>query len=143
MELPEVIRAYVDAYCRGDLDGCVAAFAPTGTYIAPGMSQPASGQAIKEQFALLFAGFPDLSCETVALERISESLSFWRWILRGTNTNAYRGLPPTGRSFTMHGCEFMEVQGDKLHWVEGYFDRLTLLTQLDLAPGATAPRAGA
>jgi hypothetical protein len=78
----------------------------------------------------------------VSLNTVSEHLSVWRWILRGTNTGSYRGLPVTGRSLTLPGCEFIEVRGGKLHVVEGYFDQLTILGQLGLAPGPAASSGG-
>jgi predicted ester cyclase len=99
------------------------------------------GAAIKEYFPGIFTGFPDATFETVGLHVISEHLSVWRWVLHGTNTGPYRGLPPTGRSVRLPGCEFIEVRDDKIHRIEGYFDRLTLLGQLGLAPGTPAPSA--
>jgi predicted ester cyclase len=52
------------------------------------------------------------------------------------------GFPVTGRPLTLSGCEFLEARGGKLHKVDGYFDRLTILGQLGLAPGPTALPAG-
>jgi steroid delta-isomerase-like uncharacterized protein len=138
VEIPASVKTYVDAFSRRDVDACFDTFAPDGTYSDPGTAQPLSGQASKEHFAGFFAGFPDATCETVGLDPISKDLWAWRWILHGTNTGSYRGLPPTGRSVVLPGCEFIEVRGDKVHRVEGYFDRLTLLGQLGLAPSPPA-----
>ena len=85
--------------------GCVSAFAPDGTYRDPGTDGALSGQAIRDHFAAFFAGFPDAECETVSLDPVTEHLSAWRWTLKGTNTGSYRGLPATGRSLTLPGCE--------------------------------------
>lgn len=142
MEIPQVVHDYVDAFARADVDGCARAFAADGTYSDPGTGGPLSGQALKDHFAAFFGGFPDATCETVSLDPVTEHLSAWRWILRGTNTSSYRGAPATGRSLTLPGCEFLEVRGDKLHQVDGYFDRLTILAQLGLASGPAAPAAG-
>ena len=131
----------MDAFAHGDVDGCASAFAPDGTYSDPGTAGPLSGQAIRDHFAAFFGGFPDAVCETVSLDPVTKNLSVWRWILRGTNTASYRGIPPTGRSLTLHGCEFIEVRGGKPHRVDGYFDRLTIMAQLGLAPGPAAPAA--
>ena len=134
MELPQIVRTYIDTFCRQDLDACLATFAPDGTCSDPATAQPLSGQAIKDYFGGLFAGFPDATCETVAVHAITEHLAVWRWIFHGTNTGSYRGLPPTGRSVILPGCEFIEVRASKVQRVEGYFDRLTLLQQLGLVP---------
>lgn len=142
MEIPEVVTSYVDAFAHADVDACAGAFAPDGSYSDPGTAGPLSGQAIRDHFAAFFSGFPDATCETVSLDTVTEHLSVWRWILRGTNTGSYRGFPVTGRPLTLPGCEFIQVRDDKLHLVEGYFDRLTILGQLGLAPAPAAPSAG-
>ena len=134
MELLQIVRTYIDAFCRQDVDACLATFAPDGTYSDPGTSQPLSGQAIKDHFGGLFAGFPDATTETMALYAITEDLSVWRWVIHCTHTGSYRGLPPTGRSVILPGCEFIEVRASKVQRVEGYFDRLSMLQQLGLIP---------
>jgi steroid delta-isomerase-like uncharacterized protein len=138
VEIPEIVRTYVDAFSRRDVDACFDTFAADGTYSDPGTAQPLSGQAFNEHFAGFFAGFPDAKCETVGLNPISEHLWVWRWVLRGTNTGTYRGLPSTGRTLVLPGCEFIEVRVGKIQRIEGYFDRLTILGQLGLAPSPPA-----
>jgi steroid delta-isomerase-like uncharacterized protein len=140
MELPQIVRTYIDAFCRQDLDACLATFAPDGTYSDPATAQPLSGQAIIDHFGGVFAGFPDATTETVAVYAITEDLAVWRWVIRGTNTGSgYRGLPPTGRGVILPGCEFIEVRAGKLQRVEGYFDRLSMLEQLGVVPTSGQP----
>ena len=134
MELPQIVSTYIDTFSRQDLDAWLATFAPDGTIIDPTMAQPLSGQAIKDHFGGLFAGFPDATTETVAVHAITEDLAVWRWVIRGTHTGFYRGLPPTGRSMIVPGCDFIEVRAAKLQRVEGYFDRLSILQQLGVVP---------
>jgi len=140
MELPQIVSTYIDAFCRQDLDTCLATFAPDGTYSDPVTAQPLSGQAIKDYFGRVFAGFTDATIETVAAHAITEDLVVWRWVIRGTNTGSNLGSPPTGRSLILPGCEFIEVRAAKVQRIEGYFDRLSILEQLGLVPG---PPAGA
>jgi steroid delta-isomerase-like uncharacterized protein len=142
MQIPRVVKDYVDAFARADVDACAGAFAPDGTYSDPGTAGRLSGPAIGEHFAAFFGGFPDVTCETVSLDPVTEHAWVWRWIVRGTNTRSYRGLPVTGRPLILPGCEFIEVRADKLHKVDGYFDRLTILGQLGLAPSPPAASAG-
>jgi steroid delta-isomerase-like uncharacterized protein len=141
MEIPEVVKEYVDAVSRADAEGSAGAFGPDGTYSDPGTAEPLSGQAVKDHFTALFGGFPDAACETLSLNPVTEHLWVWRWIMRGTNTGSYRGLPVTGRSLVLPGCEFIEVRGGKLHRAEVYFDRLAIMAQLGLAPAPAAPTA--
>ncbi len=140
MELPQIVSTYIDAFCRQDLDTCLATFAPDGTYSDPVTAQPLSGQAIKDYFGRVFAGFTDATIETVAAHAITEDLVVWRWVIRGTNTGSNLGSLPTGRSLILPGCEFIEVRAAKVQRIEGYFDRLSILEQLGLVPG---PPAGA
>lgn len=118
----------------------LATFAPDGTYNDPTTTQPLSGQALKNHFGGVLTRFPDAILETVALHAITADLAVWRWVLRGTNTGSYHGLPPTGRSLNLSGCEFIEVRQGLVQRVEGYFDRLSLREQLGLVP---RPPAGA
>ena len=138
MELPQIVSTYIDTFCRQDLDAWLATFAPDGTIIDPTMAQPLSGQAIKDHYAGFFAGFPDAIFETVAVHAITADLAVWRWVLLGTQTGSYRGIPPTGRSVILPGCEFIEVREGKVYRVDGYFDRLSIMQQLGVVP-APAP----
>ena len=140
MELPQIVSTYIDAFCRQDLDACLATFAPDGTYSDPATAQPLSGQALKDYFREFGAGFPDWTSETVTVHAITEDLAVWRWVIRGTNTGSIPGSPPTGRSLILPGCEFIEVREALVQRVEGYFDRLSILEQLGLVP---RPPAGA
>lgn len=142
MTIPDVVRTYIDAFGSRNVDGCVGSFAPDGTYSDSGTAQPLSGEAISEHFATLFIGFPDATCETVALDPISDHLAAWRWIVTGTNTGSFRGMKPSGRRVVLAGCEFIEVRDALKDRVEGYYDRLTFLAQLGLAPGQPSVAAG-
>ena len=52
--------------------------------------------------------------------------------MRGTNTGSLQGLPPTGRSVEVPGADFIEVEGDKIRSVQGYFDSRAVPDQLGL-----------
>ncbi len=134
MDIPLIVSTYIDAFCRRDVDACLATFAADATYSDPGTHQPLTGQAIKDYYAALFAGFPDATTETVAVYAITEDLAVWRWIIRGTHTGSFHDLPPTGRSLIQPGCEFIEVREGLVQRIEGYIDRLTFMEQLGLVP---------
>jgi len=140
MELPKIVRTYIDTFSRQDLDAWFATFAPNGTYSDPATAQPLSGQTLKDYFSEFGAGFPDWTCKAVTVHAITEDLAVWRWIMHATHTGSFRGLPPTGRSLSWPGCEFIEVRQGLVQRVEGYFDRLSMLEQLGLVP---RPPAGA
>jgi steroid delta-isomerase-like uncharacterized protein len=138
METPKIIKNYVEAWSNADVDSCIAPFGTDGTYCDPAVPKPTLARELKEQWAGFFSGFPDLRFETVGLDPISENIWVWRWIGRGTNTGSFAGAPPTGRKVEQPGCEFIDVRGGRIHSVVGYYDRLTMLSQLGLAPAAQA-----
>jgi hypothetical protein len=129
---------YVDSFTPSGLDVYPTIFAPDGTYRDPGTPGPVPGPRVGEYFKGYFAGFPDATCETVGLDAISERVWVWRWVVRGTNSGPFSGLPPTGRTLTLPGVEIIETAGDKIRHVDGYFDRLTLMEQLGRAPAPAA-----
>jgi steroid delta-isomerase-like uncharacterized protein len=133
MDIPQIVSRYVEAWSARDLDGYLATFGADGTYSDPYLPEPTLAHSLKEHFAGYLAAFPDLSLETVALDAISDDVSVWRFIICGTNTASYHGVPPTGRRVEVPGCEFIEVRGDRVRRVQGYIDRLTILNQLGLA----------
>lgn len=54
------------------------------------------------------------------------------WIMRGTNTEAFQGLPPTGRSISLPGVDVIEIGVDGIKAVKGYFDTRAVPDQLGL-----------
>ena len=136
MEVPQIVKTYVQTWSTHDLATCLDLFAPDGTYSDPTTPQPTVARNLKEHWAGFFAAFPDVKFETVALDAISENLCIWRWIGRGTHTGSLGGAPPSGRKMAQPGCEFIEVRNGRIQTVIGYFDRLTMLTQLGpICPG--------
>jgi steroid delta-isomerase-like uncharacterized protein len=134
MEVPQVVKTYIETFSTGDMETCIGLFGPDGTYSDPSTPEPTLARTLKEQWAAFYVGLPDLKFETVGLDAISDSLWVWRWIGRGTNTGSFMGNPPTGRRTELPGCEFIEIRDGRIRNIVGYFDRLTMMTQLGLAP---------
>ena len=67
------------------------------------------------------------------LDAISDDVSVWRFIIRGTNTLHIWAYPRQDAASMVPGCEFIEARGDRVRRVQGYIDRLTILNQLGLA----------
>lgn len=138
MEVPQVVRAYVEKFTASGLDGWLAIFAPDGTYSSPNVPQPTLVTELKKHFTDFFTGFPDAMFETVGLEPISNEVWVWRWVGHGTNTGSFRGRPATGKRIAVPGCDFIQIRGDHVVHAEGYVDRLTILIQLGLALSSAA-----
>lgn len=117
----EVAQLYFDAWNRRDANAIFATFAANGTYTDPTTRGPLSGPAIGVYAEALWAAFPDLSFEIVSVSESGNLISA-EWIMRGTNTGSFNGLPPTGRAIELPGADFIRVEGDKIRSVQGYFD---------------------
>jgi predicted ester cyclase len=54
-----------------------------------------------------------------------------QWVTRGTNTGpGLDGRPPTGRTLTLRGATFLQVEGDKIRSERVYHDLQTMAKQL-------------
>lgn len=138
------LQAYFDAWNDHSPAAVTEAFAPGGTYSDPtcnGCTIPASN--IAEHVGQLAESFPDFMFETDEPGWSDDRTAQVPWLLRGTNTGSYAGLPPTGRTIELPGVDVIEVGDDGVRRVTGHFDRQTLSTQLGLQvlvqPAALGP----
>jgi len=132
MEALECAQQYFDAWNRRDADAVLATFTAEGTYCDPASGGRLRDDALKGYMARLWAAFPDLSFEIASKGLAGENLVAAQWIMRGTNTGSMMGLPPTGKSVTVSGADFIRVAGGKIQTVDGYFDSRAVPEQLGL-----------
>jgi steroid delta-isomerase-like uncharacterized protein len=132
MDALQCAQEYFDAWNRRDADAVLAAFTADGTYSDPTSGGRIRGEALRGYMAGLWSAFPDLAFETVSHGVVGENLVAAQWIMRGTNTGSLMGLPPTGRSVTVSGADFIRVAGNKIQTVDGYFDSRAVPDQLGL-----------
>jgi steroid delta-isomerase-like uncharacterized protein len=132
MEALKCVQLYFDAWNRRDADAVLATFAAEGTYCDPTSGGRLRGEALKGYMVGLWAAFPDLSFEIASKGLAGENLVAAQWIMRGTNIGSMMGLPPTGKSVTVSGADFIRVGGGKIQTVDGYFDSRAVPEQLGL-----------
>lgn len=127
----DAARRYLDAWNARDAAAIMAAFAPGGTYADP--STPViAGDAIGAYATRLWGAFPDLSFEVVSLAEAGPGRAVAEWVMRGTNTAPFMGLPPTGRAIVLPGVDVFDVGEDDITSVTGYFDTRAIPAQLGL-----------
>ena len=138
-----VAQSYFDAWTHRDADGIIAAFAEGGTYSDPTVGQGISREAAADYARGLWDVFPDLTFEIISNAEAGPGTVVAQWLMRGTNTGSLQGLPPTGRSVAVPGADFIQVEGDKILSVQGYFDSRAVPEQLGLQvvvqPNAIGP----
>ncbi|MEW6086267.1 MAG: ester cyclase [Chloroflexota bacterium] len=127
----DIAQEYFDAWNTHDADAIVETFVDNGTYCDPTTGE-ISGDAIGANAKRLWAIFPDLSFEIVSLAEAGAGKVVAEWIMKGTNTGAYQGLPPTGRAISLPGADFIEIAADGIKSVKGYFDTRAIPEQLGL-----------
>jgi steroid delta-isomerase-like uncharacterized protein len=101
--------------------------------------EPLGVDGQRSRLATMQAAFPDAAIELGEVVAAGDVVAF-QSIMRGTHRAAIRGLPPTGRAFSVHLVDLVRVRDGKLieHW--GGPDMLDLLTQLGatVEPGPIA-----
>ncbi len=128
----QVAQCYFDAWNLHDANSIVDTFIEGGTYTDPATGGPLSGAAIGAYAAGLWAAFPDLSFEVVSVTQSDSGLVSAEWLMKGTNTASFAGLPPSGRAVALPGADFIRVEGDKIRSVQGYFDSGAVPRELGL-----------
>ena len=58
MEIPQIVRNYIETFTRDGLDTWIATFAPDGTYSDPNIPKPVPAHGLKEHFAGFFFWVP-------------------------------------------------------------------------------------
>lgn len=82
----------------------------------------------------VFAAFPDLKIELTSCFQTDERAAT-EWIMSGTYAHQLPGLPPaTRRSFSVRGSSIMQLDRGRISRVADYWNFLSFLQQLGLAP---------
>jgi steroid delta-isomerase-like uncharacterized protein len=123
---------YFDAWNRHSPEDIVSSIEPGGTYEDPLTGGPLSGSEIARYSGELFHAYPDVSFELVNVAEAGPDSVAAQWMMRGTNTGPMQGAPPTGKSVSLGGADFIVTKGDRVASVKGYFDTAEIPRQLGM-----------
>ena len=84
---------------------------------------------IKQLVAIFRAGFPDLKF-TIEDTIAEGDRVVVRWTAAGTHTGEFIGMPPTGRSGSLPGCDILRIEAGRIVESWPFYDRLTMLEQM-------------
>jgi steroid delta-isomerase-like uncharacterized protein len=132
MIVPKVVQDYFDAWNHRDAPGIVACFASRGTYSDPIAGHMLGNEAIVGYASRLWAAFRGLHFMVGRITFAADGILAAEWRMRCTHAGSSRGLPPTGSAMDLPGVTIIEIEGDKLASVAGYFDSRALFRQLGL-----------
>jgi len=128
----EVVAQWVAAYNRHDAAAAAALYHDDATnFQAPWGTTVRGRPAILATFTRVFATFPDIHLEAENLFAAGSSVAL-EWSFSGTMRGEFAGHPPTGRRFSLRGCETFQVDGTRILVQRGYWDRATMLAQLGI-----------
>jgi steroid delta-isomerase-like uncharacterized protein len=105
------------------------------TYTAYIGGNPPSDLAGHQYFATAFyQAFPDLS-HTIEDTVAEPGKVAVRFVLRGTNTGDFMGIPATGKQIHVTAQAILRVVDGKVTELHSNFDQFGMLTQLGVIPG--------
>lgn len=129
----DIIKRYVEAWNNHDEGALLSVFTEGGTYqdSATGTNKLA-GDAFGNYAKDLWGSFPDLYFEVEKIMVQQDGFAVMEWIMHGTNTGSFAGMPPTGHKISIEGVDIFSIQNDKIISVKGYFDTSVFPQQLGL-----------
>ena len=89
-------------------------------------------EEVAQYFQETRTAFPDQRNELIALHHADDAVVA-EFDLKGTHLGSFRGLPPTGRSFTCRMAALFLFEEDRLVCERVYFDSATIQRQLGIA----------
>jgi predicted ester cyclase len=141
MNAEQTLRAYVDAFNRGDVDALAASYAATTDYVQPfspvRLTTPA---AIKAFEAGMFGGFSDVTVEIEWLVGDGDRAAGGA-VIRATHTGTMPlpdggTLPPTGNRIEIRNADYVRVDsGGKIVEHRRYANPIELMMQLGVPVG--------
>jgi steroid delta-isomerase-like uncharacterized protein len=127
-----IVREHMESENRHEFDVTMQTFHhPRYEIIATGDVHDGEA-AVARYFQETRAAFPDQRNELIELHHADDAVVA-EFDLKGTHKGNFRGLPPTGRSFTCRMVALFLFEEDRLVGERVYFDSATILRQLGIA----------
>ena len=134
----ELARDVYDRWNARDFDRLAELMANDGEIVLVGSDTRFRGPDGALEFSRMWAdAFPDGRVEVEHTVASGDYVSV-EFTGKGTHTGMLRGaggdIAPTGRSLTLHLCDFYEIRSGKIRSLHSYFDSVSMLTQLGIMP---------
>jgi steroid delta-isomerase-like uncharacterized protein len=128
----QLVRAHVEAENAADFEAALATFEhPRYEYVATDEVHDGAAE-VMAHWKEYERAFPDQFVEIMKLHSSDEAV-LMEAVARGTHTGPFRGLPPTGRSYSLPFLAIFVFEGDKLVCERVYLDSGTMLQALGVA----------
>jgi steroid delta-isomerase-like uncharacterized protein len=124
--------SFMQAWHERDAELLSTLFAPDAEYVTPsGVYEGPEGAA--QYLANTFVGAPE-STVTPGNRVVGAAGAALQWVMTGTHTGTWPGLPATGREFRLPGVTVLEIQDGRIVRATDYYDRFSFLQQLGAIP---------
>ncbi|GAA2798595.1 ester cyclase [Crossiella cryophila] len=128
-----IVREHMESENRHEFDVTLGTFEhPRYEIVATGDVYDGA-EAVTRYFDESRTAFPDQRNELLALHHADDAV-IAEFLLKGTHQGPLRGIPATGREFTVRATAFFVFEGAHLVCERVYTDMLSILVQLGLAP---------
>jgi len=99
---------------------------------------PPNREGVKSVFSLYHSAFSDIHAAIDDMIAEDDKVVVFMTV-HATHTGEFAGIPPTGKRLAVQVLDIFRVAGDQVreHW--GLTDRLSMLQQLGVIPGADIP----
>jgi len=99
-----------------------------------GGNPPADRQGHEGFAKAFYAAFPDMHHEIEDVFAARDKIAV-RFVIRGKQTGAFFGIPPTNRNVAVTANVWLHLEHDRVRRLFGVFDEAGLLRQLGVLPG--------
>jgi steroid delta-isomerase-like uncharacterized protein len=124
------IQDYFEAFNKYDPQAVSALFARGGKYVDSAIIAGVEGAALEKYLQDHYAAFPDATYQVLRTISDSEGMAACEWVFKGTNTGPLGKFPATHRGVEVQGASILQLEGNKIAWLHGYYDRQHLLKQI-------------
>lgn len=129
---------YAAAWSTQDINAILSFFTEDCVYEDMALGAVNTGKQQLEAFLrATFAAIPDFRIELKAILSSGDRAAS-EWIMSGTQTGAFPGIPATGKRFSVRGASMMELYQGKIRRNADYWSLATLLQQVGVLPESPA-----
>ncbi|HEX4170780.1 MAG TPA: ester cyclase [Bryobacteraceae bacterium] len=133
-DIERIIDSVIQLWNTGNSEIAKKLYSDEAQRTDPNQPESARGsQEIARYVAEVRTGYPDFQLEIK--DKVSEANRLvTHWICTGTHKGEFQGIPATGKRIKISGLALARIENGKIAEEHVYFDRLTMMEQLGVAP---------
>ena len=133
-DLERLIDGWATAWSSHDAERVVALFTDDCLFEDVPFNVVTRGKEQLRGFANgAFSAIPDISFALTGRVAAGEGAAI-EWIMAGTHTGDFPGMPATGKRFSVRGSTILELESGKIRRESDYWDAAGFMKQVGLLP---------